>query len=131
MEGPTGRVSKHFGEAPYFAIIVIGLTDLRIEKREIVANPYCRVEKAKGIRVAEWLVEKNVDELVVKEEDIKNRGPGYMLSSAGVKVHVLSEDQPDEDMESLIASAPWFRAIRNGIPDPSDENGGKPPGELE
>jgi hypothetical protein len=39
--------------------------------------------------VAEWLVEKNVDEVAITE-DIKHKGPGYVFSDAGVKVHVVS-----------------------------------------
>jgi cation diffusion facilitator family transporter len=105
LERPDGRISAHFGEAPCFALYFMNLAERRISRKDILTNPHNRVKKAKGIRVAEWLVEKNVDELVVREEDILNRGPGYMLSSAGVEIHVISHDDPDEAVDALMAAA--------------------------
>ncbi|MHA1573782.1 MAG: cation diffusion facilitator family transporter [Alphaproteobacteria bacterium] len=52
-----GTISAHFGEAPFFALVRVRLDDGEVEEQRIVANPYLKEEKAKGIRVAEWLVE--------------------------------------------------------------------------
>jgi len=89
LADPDGALSNHFGDSPYFAIAMLRLSDNQIEKQEIIKNPYTHIKRAKGIQVAEWLVEKNVDEVAISE-DIKHKGPGYVFSDAGVKVHVIS-----------------------------------------
>ena len=94
-----GTVSSHFGDSPFFAIVLVRLSDNHIEKQEIIANPYTSVEKGKGIRVAEWLVGKKVDEVAMTEES-KHKGPGYVFSNAGVTIHAVSA----KDMEEAIAS---------------------------
>lgn len=94
-----GRLSLHFGESPYFALARLRLRDRRVEEQEIVENPYTHLEKGKGIRVAEWLVERKVDYVAFKEE-IKHKGPGYVFSNAGVTTHVVS----DEDLEGALDS---------------------------
>jgi cation diffusion facilitator family transporter len=81
----SGEISEHFGEAPYFALVVLRLADGSVESEEILENPCTRVEKAKGICVAEWLVGQNVDEVLLRSE-IRHRGPGYVFSDAGVTV---------------------------------------------
>ena len=86
----SGDLSEHFGEAPYFALVVLRLADRNVESEEIEENPCTRVEKAKGICVAEWLVGQNVDEVLLRSE-IKHRGPGYVFSDAGVTVHEVQE----------------------------------------
>jgi cation diffusion facilitator family transporter len=96
-----GRISPHFGEAPYFAIVVLRKADEGIYKQEIVVNPYLHVERGKGIQVAEWLIEKNIDALIVREE-MKHKGPGYVFSNAGIKIHVLPTEWLEEAIAALI-----------------------------
>lgn len=83
LKDPTGSVSDHFGESPCFAIVVLRLSDRQVEAQEVVANPYRDVETAKGIRVAEWLVQHKVDRVFMKE-DLSHKGPGYVLGQAGI-----------------------------------------------
>jgi len=78
-----GRISHHFGEAPYFALIVIDLITKRIERQEIVENRYASTEKGKGLRVAEELLAYKVD-TVITQEDLTGKGPGYAFSNSGV-----------------------------------------------
>jgi len=80
-----GTVSAHFGDSPYFALVTVRLVDSQIEEEEVLANPYQHVEKAKGIRVAEWLVGLKVD-VVLLQEDIAGKGPAYVFADAGVEV---------------------------------------------
>ena len=105
-----GRLSPHFGESPFFALARLRLRDRRIEAQEIVENPYTHLEKGKGIRVAEWLVENKVDYVAFKEE-IKHKGPGYVFSNAGVTTHVVS----NEDLEGALSS------IRSRLSAPSPQ----------
>ncbi len=42
-------------------------------------------EKAKGIRVAEWLAEQKVDVVVLREE-LRGKGPVYVFGDAGIEM---------------------------------------------
>jgi predicted Fe-Mo cluster-binding NifX family protein len=95
------RVSAHFGESPYFALVTVRLSDQSVEKKVLVENPYKNVETAKGIRVAEWLVGKSVDHVLMKE-DLSRKGPGYVLSNAGVQSTLTAAENLDE----AVAQAP-------------------------
>ncbi|MBW1745864.1 MAG: cation diffusion facilitator family transporter [Deltaproteobacteria bacterium] len=90
-----GHVSAHFGEAPYFAMLLLRLADGNIEQQEVVPNPHTKVPKAKGIRVAEWLVEHKVDVVVVKE-DLHKKGPAYVFADAGVELQVSAAGRLSE-----------------------------------
>lgn len=85
LSDTAGVLSEHFGEAPYFALVTARLTDRTIEEQQIVVNPHKAVEKAKGIRVAEWLVAQKVDVVLVKES-LHGKGPVYVFGDAGVEM---------------------------------------------
>jgi len=97
----NGNISSHFGDAPYFGLILFHLQDKKIEKQEVIANPHTKIPTGKGIRVAEWLVAHRIDEVVVKEE-IKHKGPGYVFSNAGVKHHVTSAGKLSEVVDHIL-----------------------------
>ena len=82
-----GAVSEHFGESPYFALVEVRLADGQIESQQILANPHQAVEKAKGIRVAEWLVGLKTDVALLRE-DVRGKGPAYVFADAGVEVRL-------------------------------------------
>jgi cation diffusion facilitator family transporter len=92
LDDSTGKVSTHFGDAPYFAFIVLLLSDKSIVRQEIMANPHTEILKAKGIRVAEWLVEQKVDIVVAKENLYNKKGPSYVFADAGVECKVSDDD---------------------------------------
>jgi len=102
LDDETGRISSHFGEAPYFAIVRIRRKDKEIEKQRIVENPYRSVETAKGIRVAEWMVQQGIEHIGMKE-DVSRKGPAYVLSNAGVKIHIISADQLNSAIREIIS----------------------------
>jgi len=85
LANPGGILSEHFGEAPYFALVMVRLTDGGVQEQQILANPYRQVEKAKGIQVAEWLVAQKVD-LVLVKEGLRGKGPVYVFGDAGVEM---------------------------------------------
>jgi cation diffusion facilitator family transporter len=87
----NGAISQHFGEAPYFALVTIRLSDGAVERQEIVANPYTELPKAKGIQVAKWLVGQKVDVVLVKES-LHDKGPEYVFANAGVEMHDVVAD---------------------------------------
>jgi len=80
-----GTVSPHFGEAPYFALVTVRLADGQVEQQQVVANPHMAIPKAKGLRVAEWLVGQKVD-VVLLREDLQGKGPMYVFGDAGVEM---------------------------------------------
>ncbi len=102
LEDNKDRISAHFGEAPYFAFVHIRRKDTTIEKQQILGNPHRSMETAKGIRVAEWLVGKGVEHVGLKE-DVSHRGPGYVLSSRGVKIHLISADLMGQAISEIVA----------------------------
>jgi cation diffusion facilitator family transporter len=101
LEDRDGRVSTHFGEAPYFGIVHVRRKDQLVEKKKIVENPHRSIETAKGIRVAEWLIEQGIEQVGMKE-DVSRRGPGYVLSNGGVKLHIISAEDFDQAVSEIV-----------------------------
>lgn len=85
LSDSRGTVSLHFGEAPYFALIEYNRERRQWTEQRVVNNPHLDLEKGKGIRVAEWLVEQKVD-LVLVRESPKGKGPEYVFADAGVEL---------------------------------------------
>jgi cation diffusion facilitator family transporter len=85
LADPGGALSEHFGEAPYFALVTVRLADGAVEEQQVVANPHLAEEKAKGIRVAEWLVAHKADVVLLKES-LRGKGPVYVFGDAGVEM---------------------------------------------
>ncbi len=84
----AGTMSEEFGTAPYFALVTAEASDKTLGKTEILTNPYTRLEKARGIHVAEWLVENKAD-IVLVQEDLKKKGPSYVLANAGIEIRQI------------------------------------------
>ncbi len=89
-----GTISAHFGEAPYFAIMTVNRAEGSVTGQQVISNPHQRLEKAKGIRVAEWLVTQKIDELLL-QEDIRGKGPEYVFRQAGISIAMT--DKPTLD----------------------------------
>ncbi len=117
LTDPAGSISDHFGESPYFALVTLRLSDGQVEVQEVIANPHRDVETAKGIRVAEWLVQQKVDRVFMKE-DLSHKGPGYVLGKAGVitektaasqLMEILSDFGTDKPGDSVLKQRemPW------------------------
>ncbi|MBN1615452.1 MAG: cation diffusion facilitator family transporter [Deltaproteobacteria bacterium] len=105
LADPSGDIADHFGEAPHFAIVTVRLSDRHVEKQEVIENPYRDVGTAKGIRVAEWLVEQKVDQVFMRE-DLSRKGPGYVLGNAGVTTVLTSARVVTEVMEGFDTEIP-------------------------
>jgi cation diffusion facilitator family transporter len=85
LRGVDGALSEHFGEAPVFALVTVRLEDGAVTELRTLANPFLEEERAKGIRVAEWLVEQKVD-VVFLRESLRGKGPVYVFGDAGVEM---------------------------------------------
>jgi cation diffusion facilitator family transporter len=90
-----GTLSEHFGEAPFFGLVTVRTADGHIERQEVLANPHTEVEKAKGIRVGEWLVGLKID-VVLLREDVHGKGPAYVFADAGVETRLTQVTNMDE-----------------------------------
>jgi len=80
----NGKISSHFGESPYFALVDFNLKEKQVEGQTILANPYKDMEKGKGLKVAGFLL-SNKPDVVVAGESLEGKGPGYALAEAGVE----------------------------------------------
>jgi len=101
LADPDGTISEHLGEAPYFALVTVRLADGVIEEQQVVANPHKDLERAKGIRVAEWLVDQKVD-VVLMRESLRGRGPIYVFGDAGVE---MEETEAVTLSEAMVEAA--------------------------
>lgn len=81
----SGTISEHFGEAPYFAFVMVDRAANSIAEHSIQPNPYQSLDKGKGIKAAEWLTAQKAD-IVLAKVDLTGRGPGYVLRDAGIEV---------------------------------------------
>lgn len=80
-----GDISEHFGRAPFIALWDKRNSDALVLSQEIVENPFVKMEKGKGMKLAEFLVEKGIDILYTRER-FDGRGPEYVFSEAEVEV---------------------------------------------
>lgn len=98
----NGRISAHFGEAPWFAVVHVRRSSQAVRKTDILKNPHTATDTAKGIRVAEWLVNAGVDHVGMKE-DISRKGPGYVLANGGIQAHLITGDFLDAAIDEIVA----------------------------
>ncbi|MGQ9688618.1 MAG: cation diffusion facilitator family transporter [Desulfobaccales bacterium] len=79
------HLSEHFGEAPYFFLLTLKRDGNRVLEEKWLSNPHQSEEKAKGIKVSEWLVGLGVDE-VITAKPLEHRGPYYVLADNQVEM---------------------------------------------
>lgn len=80
-----GKLSEHFGAAPFVALWEKRMADGAVVAREIVVNPFLATEKGKGIRLAELLAAREID-ILYSQEDFAGKGPVYVFSDAEIEV---------------------------------------------
>ncbi len=108
LADPGGTISEHLGEAPYFALVMVRLADGDIEEQQVVANPHKDLERAKGIRVAEWLVAQKADVVLLKES-LRGKGPVYVFGDAGME---MRETEATTLSEALVEAAQQEKNLR-------------------
>jgi cation diffusion facilitator family transporter len=94
------RISEHFGEAPCFALITVGIRERKPVAHEILVNPFTHVKHGKGIRVAEFLIQHGVD-AVITRESFAGKGPFYVFSNAAVDSFQTQADTPQAALVEL------------------------------
>ncbi len=83
-------ISEHFGEAPLFRLLDFQSKEGKITNEHLLNNPYLHEKKAKGIKVANWLLEHGLDVLIV-HHDQAGKGPSYVLGNAGAEILLVEE----------------------------------------
>ena len=86
-----GHLSPLFGQAPYLAFLRFDTENGELLDTSIEENPYCSMEKGRGVHLAEMLVDRGVDRVIVKGS-IDDIGPGFILKSAKVDVSTTGAD---------------------------------------
>ncbi|MBN2734943.1 MAG: cation diffusion facilitator family transporter [Methanomicrobiaceae archaeon] len=97
LKDSEGNISLHFGESPYFALLDFSLKDAKLVQKQILQNPSIGMEKQKGIRSAEFLLEYKPD-AVISGKKLTGKSAEYVFESAGILVKVTDE----EDIRELI-----------------------------
>jgi cation diffusion facilitator family transporter len=95
-----GNLSPHFGKAPYFALVTLLRADGSVTSQIVVETPRVAEEKARGLRVAEWLAAEKVDVVLTKEE-LRGKGPEYVLRDAGIVLVRTDAATLDSALSSL------------------------------
>lgn len=98
LDNTEGKISQHYGEAPYFAIVVVSANDRKVKNRQIISNPFISEERGKGILVSEFLIKQGIDVLLVKKR-FDSRGPEYVLSDSNIQVIIISAETLDEALQ--------------------------------
>lgn len=94
-------ISDHFGEAPYFRLITIKQKEKKIVKEQFLQNPFLQENKAKGIKVANWLVQNGVD-ILISRHDYAGKGPGFVLGNAGREIVLTTECHADQALAEVL-----------------------------
>jgi cation diffusion facilitator family transporter len=100
VEEDKNILSDHFGDAPYFYLLRMGAHEHSIQEERILPNPYQKEEKAKGIKVSEWLIKKGVDTVYTRKA-FEGKGPSYVFSNADVEVIITEDKTIDEIHQEL------------------------------
>ena len=85
LSGREGTISDHFGSAPFVALWDKSIAHKEILYREVLENPFLTLERGKGIKLAELLVERGVNILFLRKY-FDHKGPEYALSNAEVQI---------------------------------------------
>jgi len=92
--------SDHFGEAPFFRLFRVQGKERTIIEERLLENPYLHEDKAKGIKVANWLLENDLDVLIV-HHDQTGRGPGFVLDNAGAEILLTQETNVEKALVTV------------------------------
>ncbi|MBW2590744.1 MAG: cation diffusion facilitator family transporter [Deltaproteobacteria bacterium] len=94
------RISRHFGEAPYFGLITVRIKDKKAIKQKVVANPFTQADHGKGILAAE-LLNKHLVDVVITKESFEGKGPYYVFSNAAVDNLITDQGTVEKALESF------------------------------
>jgi cation diffusion facilitator family transporter len=103
VEEDKYRISDHFGDAPHFYLLQISTERPVVQEERILRNPYLKEEKAKGIRVSEWLLQNGVDTVYTRKA-FEGKGPSYVFSNAEAEVIMTDAKTIEEIRQKLVGA---------------------------
>jgi predicted Fe-Mo cluster-binding NifX family protein len=95
-----GTLSRHFGSAPLIAFWTEKISDRNVLSLEILDNPFLQMEKGKGIKLAEFLVENGVNVLYIMKP-FEGKGPEYVFSNAEIEVRITNKEKLNDFMNNM------------------------------
>jgi len=95
-------ISEHFGEAPFFRLLSLKCTEGKITEENVLKNPFLSEEKAKGIKVATWLLEKGMN-ILLANHDQSGKGPGFVLGNGGAEILLTKETNAEKALAGLLS----------------------------
>jgi predicted Fe-Mo cluster-binding NifX family protein len=101
LSDSSGTISAHFGEASYFAILDVSVSEPGLKRREIVQNPAKEMERQKGIRTAEYLISFKPD-VVFSKKSLAGKSAEYVFESARVEVRITDETGLDQLAAAIV-----------------------------
>jgi len=101
LDEDGSTVSNHFGEAPAFVVLDIALPAGDIVSRETLKNPFTALPKGKGVRVAEFLAQQDVEIVLVKEQ-LEGKGAHYALEAQGILELIRPDVKELGDAEKML-----------------------------
>ena len=112
------RLSEHFGEAAYFAIIAKDSSNNAVLIKDYLKNPFKDLERKKGVKAAELLAEYGVDQ-VRSPVQFDGKGAGYALEA--MQIEVVPTDS--RTLEGLIADIKGEKNPEGGHEAPMGRDG--------
>jgi len=100
LASPDGKVSSHFGEAPFFGLYILDSKTGKTMSQTILSNDFLDREQRKGILVAEMLVRAGIDTVVTKAP-FQGKGSDYVFSDAGVAVMQMDVQRAEDAIRAL------------------------------
>lgn len=114
LDDSWGRLSEHFGQSPYFALLDVDTKTKSLVKQEVLANPYKDLAKGRGLKIARFLLTHKPD-VVVCKESLVGKGPGYAFAEAGVQTIQTDEETLEALARSIMETSGDASASRGSI----------------
>ncbi|NHI94477.1 MAG: cation diffusion facilitator family transporter [Candidatus Lokiarchaeota archaeon] len=102
--GEKSKISKHYGESPFFAIFVV--KDGVLQDLKIIQNKFASEEKRKGILVSDWLISEKINKIYLK--NVLKKGPYIIFNNNYIDTVVTELVNLDE-----IISIEKEKSIKN------------------
>jgi len=93
-------IAEHFGSAFFFRIFILQTSNGRIISDNFLENPFRHEEKGKGIKVAEWLLEKGLDVLITQRNQA-GKGPSFVLGNSDAEIILTEEIEAEKAFDSV------------------------------
>jgi cation diffusion facilitator family transporter len=97
----NARLSDHFGEAPYFAVLSKNTLTGTVCLENYLDNPFRAIKRQKGVKAAELLSEHGVDEVITRA-NLAGKGSGYALEALQV-AHSLTSAENLPELTAQLA----------------------------